>query len=182
MAKKILKPEIEVGEEGVAQLGETVAPDQDGGKALEAGYQEFLNTDSKFNPDDTGTQIPGEEKKPGEVAPPISVEQQMKLRMFLGFMCFLLSAANTFIFNMLFKADVPVKEMLLDEDEQRQIEPYLNSPQILAFIDKLPGWVIAVAHVEYMMYDKFMDVKDQYPKKQKLKVVKQQEKDETQNE
>ncbi len=157
------------------------------GETLEDQFREFESTDSTFDPEnglppeqvDEAPPIPG---NPAQVEPQLTAEQKIKIKMFLGFVCFLLSAGNTFIFNLIFKSEVPLKEMLLDDEEKAQVEPYLNSPQILAFIDRLPGWIIGVAHIEYMMYEKFADVKDLYPKKPNMKIVKEKlEETENQN-
>lgn len=86
-----------------------------------------------------------------------SISDMVKIKMFLGFACFLLSGLNMFLFNILSKTKVELSDMTLDADEKESIEPYLNDPRIVEMINKLPSWVIAVAHIEIIMYDKFTD-------------------------
>lgn len=97
----------------------------------------------------------------------MSAAQLFKIKMFLGFVCFLLSVLNRFILNYLKKTNVPLSKMLLDDEEKEVLEVYLDSPEILAIIDKIPGWAIGAAHVEYMFISKHSLVADSY----KLKAV-----------
>lgn len=163
-----------------------VQPNAGSTSTLDEDYNQFLNTTSQLTPDDD--KLPPEvigadgQKKPAPVA--ITPEQRVKVRMLLGFFCFILSWGNTIVLNMIFKAEVPVSELELDETEKNSILPYLESPEVITFIENLPVWLIAVVHIESMFIEKFMAVKDQYPKQEKGKVRKlpEQEKEEEKEE
>jgi hypothetical protein len=84
-----------------------------------------------------------------------SFEYKMKVKIFLGFFCMILSGINTFLFNFMFKKKVSFNDMILDEKEREQLAIYMDIPEIVKIIHSIPEWIIAVAHVEYLFYAKF---------------------------
>ncbi len=100
-----------------------------------------------------------------------AIERKIKVRIFTGFVCFLLSGFSTFILNLVRGSKVPIDKMLLTDNEKLEIEVYMNSDEVLQFIDKLPTSVIGFVHISYMMFQKHSSLVSEYKiiKKEKTK-------------
>lgn len=134
---------------------ETVSPEiKPEGESLESAFSEFEKGTSTFTvpKEDSGTT---KSISPTGTPESNALADQLKIKMFLGFACFMLAGFNMFIFNMLSKHKVEMSDMRLDEAEKEEVAIYLNSPEILELINKLPVWIIGVAHVEMMFYSKW---------------------------
>lgn len=129
-----------------------IQPEENSTPSLEDEFKEFEKATSEFKPE-----IKPVLNEQGEeiIAPELNPADSFKIKMFLGFASFLLTGFNTFLFNMAFKGGVEVSEMQLNEREQASLEKYLHTPEIIAFLSKIPSWVWAVAHVEFMFYQKY---------------------------
>ncbi len=141
------------------QAEEKIQPEQDGGLSdLEKDLLKFEETTSTFKPENNiqdktqtsdGTQIEN------IASPVLSPADYFKLKMFFGFFCYFVSGAHAFIFNMMSKYEISVEDMKLSQFERNSLEPYLKSPEILAWINKIPSWMIFLIHTEFMMFQKF---------------------------
>lgn len=131
------------------------------GDDIDSAFKDFEKTVSTFTPngDDNSTEA-GEQTTADNAAK--EIERGIKVKMFTGFICFLLSGFNVFILNMIKKTKVPMDKMLLSESERVSIEPYMNSNEIIQFIDKMPTWLIGIIHIEYMFIQKHSAVSDEY--------------------
>lgn len=131
---------------------------------------------STFQPDqpaDQGTNDLGTAK--AEYVEP-TMAQAVKIRMFAGFFFYVLSGLETFLLNKIKRTAVPFDKMILDDDEQDSMLPYLQSPEIVDFIDKLPTWLIAVCHYQFMMFEKHSEYANEFklppaPPKSALKKI-----------
>ena len=92
----------------------------------------------------------------------MNLTDKIKLKMFVGFMCFLLAGLNTFLLNKMRKTNVPFEKMQLTDEEVESVMPYMESPEVMEFINKIPTWLMAVVHLEYMFLAKHNDFKDAY--------------------
>lgn len=119
----------------------------------------FEKTNSEFTPE------PVEEvnKKTENNPEAIKVENKIKARMFLGFFCFLMAGFFTYLFNMIKGVKVPVKKMILEDEEVDSLMPYMESPEVMEWVDKLPTWAVASVHIGYMFYEKHSDLEEDYP-------------------
>lgn len=128
-------------------------PEINPASSLEEDFKNFEKSTSEYKAmgeENSTTNIKGK-----AVNTLITTEQKVKIKLFLGFACFLLSGFNTFLFNMVFKDKVALDEMLLSDTEKEELQEYLNTPEVIAFIEKIPPYVIAIAHIEYMFYLKY---------------------------
>ncbi len=140
---------------------------------LTADFNQFEKTVSDFTPeqkevptnnvsnDSGGTTSSTTEKEEDPIV------KQLKLKMLVGLVCTVLVGVNNKLLNIIKGSNVPFKEMELDETEKESLIPYLDSPEILAFLDKIPAWLMGVIHFEYMMFQKHGDLSDEYSKKPK---------------
>lgn len=83
-----------------------------------------------------------------------AVEDNMKIKMFLGFACYLLSGFATWIFNLIKKHEVEYSDMVLTELEKEQLKVYMNTPRIINFINKIPPEWIMFLHIGYIYNNK----------------------------
>lgn len=136
---------------------------------LDAKFREFEKTTSEFVPDsdDVVTPVSGEPQK--DIKP--TMEQTIKIKMVLGFACMLLSGLNTFLLNKIKKTKVPFDKMILSDEEQATLEPYLNSADVLNMIDKIPTWLLGILHIEYLFYTKHSIHSDEF------KIIKEEKND-----
>lgn len=173
MAKKTNK-QIETSKEQIPGTNELTPPvvtenqQQNTGAGMDADFEAFKKGNSEFIPDaETNATGVGTAVINKPVTP--TPEQQLKIKLFAGFALYMIAGLNTFIFNKVSKTDVPLDEMLLEDSEEEALLPYLNSVEVLTWIDKLPIWVVGFLHMEYMFYIKFNSVKSDYKKIQQPK-------------
>lgn len=123
---------------------------------FEKGTSEFIieNENKVQNSESKGTEIPPD-KINESFNPNVELANNLKIKMFLGFFCFMISGANLFLFNLLSKTKVETADMKLNEEEKVELAIYLNNPEVLELINKLPVWVWGVVHIEMLMYTKF---------------------------
>ena len=125
---------------------------------LEDRFKNFDSTSAEFEPEENENTFSEGEKR--ENAPHVNepriptAEEQLKIKMFLGFCSFLLVGFNTFLLNFLRKSSVPFDKMILTDDELLQFTPYVSGEQMLNFLNKIPAWLIGIAHFEYLMFSK----------------------------
>jgi len=163
--KKTTKIEGENNELLNTEILENVEQQKGDTDDLNEAFNEFEKTTSGFTPEQEAEETTTEETTTGEAkTEPVELtfEQKTKLKMFVGFACFVLSGLNMFLLNKVRKSNVPFKKMILEEHERDSIMPYMESPEIIAFIDKLPTWLIAVAHIEYIYIQKHSEFSDEY--------------------
>lgn len=139
---------------------------------LENAFAEFENSTSTFKPNQETIQQNSNQTSNSNSSTVntdnsnvLSIADNFKLRLFLGFCCFLLAGFNTFLFNMFFKGNVSVSQMTLDEAEREELVPYLNTPRIIEFIRKIPAEFLAIAHIEMMFYTKYKQAEKENLKK-----------------
>ena len=173
--KKSSKEELDNGTLGQPEVNEQIPTDdhqQNTGESLEDDFMKFEKNKSEF--------IPEQEENPeGEPSPEDAVVNnlatQMKIKMFVGFCCLLLAGFNNFVLNKIKKTNVPFDDMKLTDAEQESIMPYMDAPEVIAFIDKIPVGLIAVIHIEYMFIQKHNAVSSDYKIQPEIKVVKDEE-------
>lgn len=156
MAKKLKQQEIisDVQELEPESIQQNTNADSD----LDSDFEAMQKNISSFTPEsDEQHEV---EQNPKDVVP--TMEQQIKIKMFVGLMCYLLAGLNMILLNIIRKTKVPFDKMTLTDDERDSILPYLNSVEILQFIDKLPTWLIGVVHVETMFFMKHNTYVDEY--------------------
>lgn len=124
---------------------------------VEDAFREFETKKSGYVADD---QVIPEVNKIVNGVP--TFEQKMKVKMFAGFIFFLLVGVNVFILNKIKGTKVPSDKMQLTEDELETFSKYLESPEVIAMIDKLPAWLIGTMHFEMVMIQKHKDLADEY--------------------
>jgi len=146
---------------------------QNTGDSLEDDFMKFEKNKSEFIPDNE-EQIPDGTISP-EDAVVNNLATQMKIKMFVGFCCLLLAGFNNFVLNKIKKTNVPFDDMKLTDAEQESIMPYMDAPEVIAFIDKIPVGLIAVIHIEYMFIQKHNAVSSDYKIQPEIKVVKDEE-------
>lgn len=142
--------------------------------SLEDRFEQFSKQTAEFTPEqpNEGTVIPNEQVG-GEVSESQenAVTRGIKIKMFVGFACFVLSGFGTWLLNMLKGTKVPLEKMYFTKEEKESLEPYMDDPKVLAFIDKLPTWLIAVGHVGILLNSKHEEFAKDYkivkPKKEK---------------
>ncbi len=144
---------------------------QNTGNGMDEDFAKFKQTTSTFVPDPETTGIPN--TGIGTITKLVTPtpEQLLKIQLFAGFALYMIAGLNTFIFNKIKKTNVPLEEMLLSDDEEKALLPYLNSTEILMWIDKLPIWAVGILHMEYMFFIKYNSVKDEYKITKKEKVI-----------
>lgn len=134
---------------------------------LESDFKDFEKSVAEFQPETEN------ENNVSDITPQkveVTLEQKIKIKMFVGFCCFLLTGLNVFIFNKIRSTKVPYEKMILNSAEIESLTPYMESTEVLNFIDKLPTWLIGVLHVEYMYFQKHAEFVEEYkiikPKKE----------------
>lgn len=142
--------EAETGESFEPQNIEPSEPD-----SLEERFKKFSEQSAEFKPEQPteGTPI-----NPEQVGEPLveesAIARQIKIKMFVGFSCFVLAGFGTWLLNMIKGTKVPVDKMYFTPAEKESLMPYMDDPRILEFIDKLPTWVIAAGHIGFMINSK----------------------------
>lgn len=136
---------------------------------LESRFNSFEKTVSEFPPESEFI-AEGEQR---DSAPLVNeqqgptIEEQAKVKMFLGLCSYFLVGFNTFLLNFLRKSNVPFDKLKLTEDEIAEFEPYVSGPEILKILSKVPAWLIGVVHFEYMMFTKHSMYVEEYKKENK---------------
>lgn len=169
------KKKISVEEEIPTEIETPIPQSSEISEDLENKFSGFNNTVSDFTPDTPDIpQIDGGDNPSNSQTPQTphipTAEEQMKIKMFLGFCSFLLVGFNTWLLNYLRKTKVPTDKMQLSETELASFEPYFSGEEVLKILNKIPGWMIGIAHFEYMMFTKHRQFVDEYkitPKKKK---------------
>lgn len=151
--------------------------------ALDSAFDEAEKTDAEFTPE----QKPEEEQEQqeqtqstsekttseGSPAPPAVIDpntealNKMKIQFVTGFILYLFSGINTFILNMVSGTEVPMEELEFNEAEKKAVSVYVDTPQIMELLNKMPPWLMAIMHMEWIVIRKFRAVKGKYKKKKK---------------
>lgn len=82
------------------------------------------------------------------------LQQAFKNKIIVGFALMLLSGLNKFILDKVKGVTVPFEDMKFSDPEINSILPYINSPQIMEWINKIPDSILMLIHIEYMMLSK----------------------------
>lgn len=146
---------VEIGE------GATIQPNVEP-KSLDENFADMEKFVSEFKPDEQSQNQTSPNGSTQAQKP--TIEQQIKIRIFLGLCCYLISGLNTFLLNKIRKSQVPIDKMQFTEGEKESLLPYFNSPEILNFMDKIPASLMAVIHIEYIMFMKHSLHVDEYKK------------------
>ena len=168
---KIKKPE-EMKPEEIKP--EETKPEEINETSLEDDFKMFEETVSKFKPENKKEPekiIDGENIIADNFIQPDAVTE-FKIKMFLGFALFLLTGFNTFIFNKFLRKDISISEMELNEREKDAVSKYLNSPEIIRWLQKIPSYIWAILHIEFMYYQKYqfaVKLKEKNKKEEKIK-------------
>lgn len=145
---------------------------------LDKAFDDFEKNDAEFTPDPKPQEKENDIKiKFGEPEKIIDPNQHfiddMKAKFFVGMFTYLLAGANTFLLNMIMGYEVPVEQMEMNEAEKISVSHYMKSPEIMAWLNKLPPWLIGIMHVEYIFIRKFNAVKKDFKKEKKEKAIKE---------
>lgn len=130
-------------------LQETEQPEIKEVDGLDKDFADFEKSIAEFKPE--------KEKGVDGVAIEKTIDDngKFKVKMFLGMACALLSGFHTFLFNMFMGKGVSHEDMQLNDIERAQIEKYLQTPEFIAWLEKINPLWWAVLHIEYMMYQKY---------------------------
>ncbi len=136
-------------------------------KTLKSAMADFEKRTSEFTPESENKTQNTQQTTDNPVQQPsgfnpLNFEKNIKIKMFVGFCCLLLTGISTFILNKIKRTNVPASEMEFSEDEQESLMVYLEDEQIVQYIERIPTPVIATMHIGYMMYQKHSMLADQY--------------------
>lgn len=128
---------------------------------LNEAFKVFNEKTSKLKPDfSSASATPQNSDSPSVSPDPVMTDFafEIKMKMFLGALCYVLSGLHVVLFNLLTKKQITFEDMQLNETEQASIRIYLNSPKVLELINKIPGWVWGIIHVEFIFLGKLKKV------------------------
>ncbi len=77
------------------------------------------------------------------------------LQLFYGFSFWAISGLANYIFNYFSKYEIDEDDTKLTPIEKETIKPYISSPKILEWLNKLSPEMIGVIHIGWLMYRKF---------------------------
>lgn len=122
-------------------------------KSLEDAFAEFESESTEFSPPESGEDTPND----GTELKDLKHEQSnlFKIQMFMNFASFLLVGFNTVVLNVIFKKDISTEEMAMNQRDKDAISPYLNSPEVIQMLSKIPSWVWGIVHVEWIFISKY---------------------------
>lgn len=136
------------------EVYETEPPNVEQKEGLSDAFEEFERETSNINFDETRKQNGGEPAKIEISEQAQKANTNFKIKMFVTFASFVFAGINTFLLNLIRGTNVSFDDMQLDETEKESLEPYLNDPAVLEFINKIPSGVILACHVEFMFFQK----------------------------
>ncbi len=149
--------------ESFETLGEPTPPQQNKEfDSIESEFSQMEKTVSNFSADESNDQPPE-----GEQSNTPTPADLIKIRMFLGFACFVLAGLNTIILNWVNGTVVPMSEMKLKETEIDSLMIYLNNEEVLKIVNTVPTWAIGLCHLEFMFISKYNAVSQNFPKELK---------------
>ena len=85
----------------------------------------------------------------------ISTGDEFKLQFFLGLIFSLLDGVHLILYRMFSKYKLEKEDIALDENDRAGLEMYFKTKRVMALINKLPGEIIGLVHIEYIYMQKF---------------------------
>lgn len=143
-------------------------------EGLSDAFEEFEKETSNIKFDENKKTSGESERQKLEISSEAQkANTSFKIKMFVSFAGFVFAGINTFLLNLIRGTNVPLDDMMLDDMEKESLEPYLNDPAILEFINQIPSGIILACHVEFLFFNKHSEA---------VKVLREKEKEEKQKE
>lgn len=125
---------------------------------VETKKDEIEDAFSNFMQSKTKHEAPVQEEKHELENDDIDIGTQFKTRLFVGLFFLVLDGFHAFLYSQLSKYKITKEEMEMNAKDQEALEMYFQSPKVVAFINKLPEWIIGIAHTEYIYWHKFKSI------------------------